>query len=70
MQILASCFGMVLAMEVAGIADTHAGTGHIVGIAARKGCIQGAAGGSTVSIGAAVAGNIAQLLEFVNQNQM
>ena len=67
-QILASCSGTVLAMQVAGIADTPAGIGHTVDIAACKGCFQGAAAGSTVSIGAAVAGKTAELLEFVKQN--
>jgi hypothetical protein len=69
-QILASCSGTVLAMEVADIADTPAGIGHTVDTAACKGCFQGAAAGSTVSIGAAVAGKSAELLEFVKQNLM
>ena len=67
-QIHASCSGTVLAKEVADIADTPAGIGHTVDIAACKGCFQGAAAGSTVSIGAAVAGKTAELLEFVKQN--
>jgi hypothetical protein len=69
-QILASCSGTVLAMEVVDIADTPAGIGHTVDTAACKGCFQGAAAGSTVSIGAAVAGKSAELLEFVKQNLM
>jgi hypothetical protein len=69
-QILASCSGTLLAMEVADIADTPAGIGHTVDTAACKGCFQGAAAGSTVSIGAAVAGKSAELLEFVKQNLM
>ena len=67
-QIHASCSGTVLAKEVADIADTPAGIGHTADIAACKGCFQGAAAGSTVSIGAAVAGKTAELLEFVKQN--
>jgi hypothetical protein len=68
-QILAPHFGMVLALEVACIADTPAGIGHIVDVAACKGWIQGAAAGSIASIGAAAAaaGTTAQLLEFGKQ---
>jgi len=67
-QILAPHFGMVLALEVACIADTPAGIGHTVDIAACKDWIQGAAAGSIVSIGAAAAaGTTAQLLEFGKQ---
>jgi hypothetical protein len=60
---------MVLALEVACIADTPAGIGYTVDIAACKGWIQGAAAGSIASIGAAAAaaGTTAQLLEFGKQ---
>lgn len=65
-QILEACFGMALAFEVVCMADTPAGIVHTVDIAGCKGCTQGTAADSTVSIGSAVAaaGTTAQLLEF------
>lgn len=67
-QILAPHFGMVLALKVACNADTPAGIGYTVDIAACKGWIQDAAADNIVSIGAAAAaGTIAQLLEFGKQ---
>uniref|UniRef100_A0A0A9BXK2 Uncharacterized protein n=1 Tax=Arundo donax TaxID=35708 RepID=A0A0A9BXK2_ARUDO len=58
---------MLLAFEVACTVGTPAGTDHTVDIAACKGCIQGTAAGSTVSIGAAAAGTTAQLLKSGEQ---
>jgi hypothetical protein len=50
---------MLLAFEVVCTADKPVGTDHTVDSAAHKGCIQGTAAGSTVSI---AAGTTAQLL--------
>lgn len=69
MQNLVSYFGTPLAFEVACTADAPAGIGHTVDIAACKGCSQGTAAGSTVSIGVA-AGTTAQLLEFEKKQLM